>query len=355
MDKENNMKLDADWQATTEEQGDIRSALNRMDVEAPDVDMAWKAMSQQMGLQEKAELHHSDEEKRTRSIDMTSFLKVAISIAAVVVIAFVFFFNGRKDDSSVVVQRAKTEFSSETSSDTKSVVRKDSSHGDSEDKSEQEDRQFAANEILVAETGRGEDRHLVLSDGTKVWLNAESSLLYPKHFAGKERKVQLQGEGYFEVRHNAKCPFIVEAANLIATDLGTAFGIKVYIGKPAQVTLVSGCVAVRQKGESSSLVLKPNQMATLSGDGFDVTDVDTYPLVQRKSGLFYFHEVALVDVMKELGRWYHVKVVFENKNCLQTQVHFVAERKLSLEEVVRQLNELEGIQVVKLKQELLVR
>lgn len=56
MDKENNMKLDADWQATTEEQGDIRSALNRMDVEAPDVDMAWKAMNQQMGLQEKAEL-----------------------------------------------------------------------------------------------------------------------------------------------------------------------------------------------------------------------------------------------------------------------------------------------------------
>lgn len=64
MDKENNMKLDADWQATTEEQGDIRSALNRMDVEAPDVDMAWKAMSQQMGLQEKAELRHSDEEKK---------------------------------------------------------------------------------------------------------------------------------------------------------------------------------------------------------------------------------------------------------------------------------------------------
>ena len=174
MDKENNMKLDADWQATTEEQGDIRSALNRMDVEAPDVDMAWKAMSQQMGLQEKAELRHSDEEKSARSIDMTSFLKVAISIAAVVVIAFVFFFNGRKDDSSVVVQRAKTEFSSETSSDTKSVVRKDSSHGDSEDKSEQEDRQVAANEILVAETGRGEDRHLVLSDGTKVWLDRKS-------------------------------------------------------------------------------------------------------------------------------------------------------------------------------------
>lgn len=355
MDKENNMKLDADWQATTTEQGDIRSALNRMDVEAPDVDIAWKVMSQQMGLQEKAELHHSDEEKSARSIDMTSFLKVAISIAAAIVIAFVFFFNGRKDDSSVVAQKSKTEFSSETSSSTKSVVRKDSSYGDSEEQFEQENRQVAADEILAVETGRGEDKHLVLSDGTKVWLNAESSLLYPKHFVGKERKVQLQGEGYFEVRHNAKCPFIVEAASLVATDLGTAFGIKAYIGKPAQVTLVSGSVAVRKKRESSSFVLKPNQMATLSDDGFDVMDVDTYPLIQRKSGLFYFHEVALVDVMRELGRWYHVKVVFENKNCLQTQVHFVAERKLSLEEVVRQLNELEGIQVVKLKQELLVR
>ena len=354
MDKENNMKLDADWQATTAEQGDIRSALNHMDVEAPDVDMAWKAMSQQMDLQEKAELPHSNEEKSARRVDMTSFLKVAISIAAAVVIAFVFFFNGRKDNSSVVSQRSNTEFSSETSSDAKSVVHRDPSHGGLEDKSKHVDGQVA-DEILEVETGRGEDRHLVLSDGTKVWLNAESSLLYPKHFAGKERKVQLLGEGYFEVSHNAKCPFIVEAANLVATDLGTAFGIKAYIGKPAQVTLVSGSVSVRQKGESSSFVLKPNQMATLSGDGFDVTNVDTYPLVQRKSGLFYFHEVALVDVMRELGRWYHVKVVFENKNCLQTQVHFVAERKLSLEEVVRQLNELEGIQVVKLKQELLVR
>lgn len=354
MEKENNINLDTDCQATATEQGDIRSALNRMDVGAPDVDLAWKTMSQQLGLQNESEHLDLKEEKFARHIDVASFLKIAISIAAAIVIAFAFFFNDRKDNSSVVAQKSNLETLSETST-TASAIRQGFSHDESDDKLKKGAERVAVEEILTIETGRGEDRHLVLSDGTKVWLNAESSLLYPKHFSGKERKVQLSGEGYFEVKHNAKCPFVVEAANLVATDLGTAFGIQAYMGKTAQVTLVSGSVAVRQKGESSSFILKPNQMATLSADGFNVTDVDTYPLVQRKSGLFYFHEVALVDVMKELGRWYRVKVVFESKSSLQTQVHFVAERKLSLEEIVRQLNELDGIQVVKLKQELLVK
>nr|WP_303110167.1 FecR family protein [uncultured Prevotella sp.] len=323
------------------EESTIRSALNRMDVEAPDVDVAWNQLKDKMVL--------DDVEESKSAIQWSMVWKVSISVAAIWVIAFVLVFDGRQDNAgrTLPVMAEQTQSSS-------SVQGKENEQAEKMEET-LADEKCETEEMLSVETGKSKSQYLVLSDGTKVWLNAESQLIYPKNFLGKERKVTLLGEAYFEVRHDAKHPFVVETSRMIATDLGTAFDLKAYEGKATQLILISGSVAVQKRGETTSVVLKPDEMANLNGDKLEVSAIDSYPLVQWKNGLFYFHDTPLIEVMKELGRWYHIKVVFENKACLQTQIHFVAERSEDLKTVVKQLNEIEGVDVVLTQQELSVR
>lgn len=323
------------------EESTIRSALNRMDVEAPDVDVAWNQLKDKMVL--------DDVEESKSAIQWSMVWKVSISVAAIWVIAFVLVFDGRQDNAgrTLPVMAEQTQSSS-------SVQGKENEQAEKMEET-LADEKCETEEMLSVETGKSKSQYLVLSDGTKVWLNAESQLIYPKNFLGKERKVTLLGEAYFEVRHDAKHHFVVETSRMIATDLGTAFDLKAYEGKATQLILISGSVAVQKRGETTSVVLKPDEMANLNGDKLEVSAIDSYPLVQWKNGLFYFHDTPLIEVMKELGRWYHIKVVFENKACLQTQIHFVAERSEDLKTVVKQLNEIEGVDVVLTQQELSVR
>lgn len=323
------------------EESTIRGALNRMDVEALDVDVAWNQLKDKMVL--------DDVEESKSAIQWSMVWKVSISVAAIWVIAFVLVFDGRQDNAgrTLPVMAEQTQSSS-------SVQGKENEQAEKMEET-LADEKCETEEMLSVETGKSKSQYLVLSDGTKVWLNAESQLIYPKNFLGKERKVTLLGEAYFEVRHDAKHPFVVETSRMIATDLGTAFDLKAYEGKATQLILISGSVAVQKRGETTSVVLKPDEMANLNGDKLEVSAIDSYPLVQWKNGLFYFHDTPLIEVMKELGRWYHIKVVFENKACLQTQIHFVAERSEDLKTVVKQLNEIEGVDVVLTQQELSVR
>lgn len=345
--------LSEEWQdadVTIQEEGEIRSALNRMDVEAPDTEMAWKALSEQLNLEE-------EKPAPARRVSISLVAKSLISMAAAVLLAFLLVKGLGKGNVADVSPAASPSAPSaslvsdkvDASADNAPIYNK---VDDAVSASATSDGQ----DLLSTETGRGNCKQLVLSDGTKVWLNAESSLLYPKHFAKNERRVHLSGEAYFEVKHNKKCPFIVETASLVATDLGTAFDVKAYAGKLTQLILVSGKVSVCKRGdEASSVMMKPDDMATLEGGSIKVTEVDTYPLIQWKNGLFYFHHASLLEVMKEIGRWYHVNVVFENKASLNTQVHFVAERKASIDDIVRLLNDIEGVNIVKTNNEMIVR
>ena len=343
--------LNEEWldaEASIQEEGEIRSALNRMDIEAPDTEMAWKALSGQLNLEQ-------EKPAPARRVSMSVLLKAAISVAAAVLVAFLLvrgMGKGNMPDADVpgpLAHTATTQSRQDSASEKSPIYNK---VGDEASVSASSEDQ----ELLSVETGRGNSRQLVLGDGTKVWLNAESTLLYPKHFSKTERRVHLSGEAYFEVKHSKKCPFIVETSSLIATDLGTAFDVKAYQGKATQLILVSGKVAVCKRGdESSPVLMKPDEMATLEGGNIKVTTVDTYPLIQWKNGLFYFHHAPLLEVMKEIGRWYHVNVVFENKACLNTQVHFVAERSSKLDDIVKQLNEIEGVNVDKANNEIIVK
>jgi transmembrane sensor len=162
-------------------------------------------------------------------------------------------------------------------------------------------------------TPRGRQFKLVLADGSNVWLNAESSITYPTVFTGKERKVSITGEAYFEIAHNAAMPFVVEKGEMRVHVLGTHFNINSYEDESSiNVTLLEGSLEV-SKNNLSRLV-KPGQQAQLQTGGIHlVDDADIAKVMAWKNGFFDFGGTDVGALMRQLARWYDVEVVYDRK------------------------------------------
>lgn len=153
-----------------------------------------------------------------------------------------------------------------------------------------------------------------LTDGSKVWLNAGSSLTYPVVFMGSERKISVTGEAYFEVAHDASSPFIITNGNMNVVVLGTNFNVNAYKdnGDDVKVTLLKGSVKVNN-GNTTGL-LKPGQQAVVTKEIRVVNDVNLDLVMAWKNGYFQFDNASLQNVLKEVSRWYDVNVVYDGKN-----------------------------------------
>jgi len=178
----------------------------------------------------------------------------------------------------------------------------------------------SSSEYNTIEAPRGGQWQVILPDGSKVFLNASSSLKYPVSFAAKERKVELKGEAYFEIFHNKKSPFRVIAKGQTVEVLGTHFNIMSYDDeKTVKTTLLSGSVKVSANGSNAvksvveSLILKPGEQAQVSpGNMKVIDDVDLEDVLAWKNGYFKFNE-NLQSIMTKVSRWYDVEVVYETK------------------------------------------
>ena len=162
-------------------------------------------------------------------------------------------------------------------------------------------------------TVRGEQSPypLVLADGTKVWLNAESSITFPTSFSGKERVVKITGEAYFEVVHNALHPFKVKVRNQTTEDLGTQFNINAYPDESVmKTTLINGKVKI--SAGSQVAVLKPGFQAVVSPSGSSVVvqAADLDQVMAWKNGNFEFEGTPLKDIMRQISRWYDVDISY---------------------------------------------
>lgn len=165
------------------------------------------------------------------------------------------------------------------------------------------------NKFNILETPRGGEYRLALSDGTDVWLNANSKLKYPVHFAGDKRVVELSGEAYFEVSRDTKHPFIVKTSRSEVTVLGTRFCIKDYAGELNRTTLVSGSVQVSDL-EGKARVIQPGEQACTDGKGLEVKKVEPYYYMAWKDGYFLFDKAPLENIMLELAKWYDFEYFF---------------------------------------------
>lgn len=163
-------------------------------------------------------------------------------------------------------------------------------------------------------TPRGGQYEVTLADGTKVWLNAASSLKFPTAFTGSERVVELTGEAYFEVAHNSKQPFKVKTANQIVQDIGTQFNVNSYADEDAAATtLVEGSVKIFDAGRQT--MIKPGQQYLLKANGVPEVrnDVDIDEVTAWKNGLFQFNNADIKTIMRQISRWYNVDVEYSGQ------------------------------------------
>jgi ferric-dicitrate binding protein FerR (iron transport regulator) len=158
-------------------------------------------------------------------------------------------------------------------------------------------------------TPRGGQYEVILPDGTKVWLNADSRLRYPVSFAGNERVVELEGQAYFETVRDAHQPFLVKVGNMAVQVLGTSFDIMAYKDeKSIHTTLISGAIKVAANKENR--LLRPGQQAVIAEGGIDVNTVNTDDVIAWKNGYFSFRDADISAVMRQLSRWYDVTVSY---------------------------------------------
>lgn len=169
---------------------------------------------------------------------------------------------------------------------------------------------------LCLDVPRGGEFKIMLEDSTEVWLNSESRLRYPEVFSADERRVQVEGEAYFIVKHDASRPFYVETKELAVRVYGTAFNVRAYDDDEfVYTTLEKGSIAIRRLGiNSGELLLSPGHQASLNRveSKINMKVVDPAVITGWRHGRFVFEEQPLKNIMRDLARWYDFKYEFED-------------------------------------------
>ena len=183
----------------------------------------------------------------------------------------------------------------------------------------------------------GGEYSLVLSDGTKVFLNADSELKYPVEFSDGKRIVDLKGEAYFEVHKDSLRPFIVRMNGAEVTVLGTSFNVNTY-GDDGQIytTLVNGSVRVSSVKNGQAEVLTPGMQSVMDVQSGQLTvrEVDVEPYVAWREGRFVFRAMTLDLIMRQLQRWYDFEVFYQNPELKDYEFRGVIKRDMDLDKVL---------------------
>jgi ferric-dicitrate binding protein FerR (iron transport regulator) len=171
----------------------------------------------------------------------------------------------------------------------------------------------ASSEINTITTPRGGQYQIELEDGTKIWLNAASSIKFPQVFTDDTRQVELSGEAYFEVTKNKAKPFVVKANGTQVQVFGTHFNVNAYTDNSIiATTLLEGSVSMTYAG--ATVILKPGQQGVTSKTGLPIKAgfVDTEEIMAWKNGLFVFHDQSIANIMKQVSRWYDVDIEYQD-------------------------------------------
>ena len=195
----------------------------------------------------------------------------------------------------------------------------------------------ASTQYNTMQTPRGRQFQLTLPDGTRVWLNAMSSIRFPVTFPGNSREVTITGEAYLEVEKDAARPFIVHSNGITTEVLGTAFNVNAYGDEDAtRITLINGKVLVRDEDQRTTL--KPGTQATYNNRNIRLTEVDTDQAIAWKNGIFNFHQTSLQSAMRQIARWYDVEIEY-GKDVPAITFAGKIQRNLSLKQILKGLED----------------
>ena len=190
------------------------------------------------------------------------------------------------------------------------------------------------NELIIP---KGGEYQVVLADGTKVWLNSASRLIYPQSFMGKERRVVLSGEAFFDVAHDAERPFIVETSRMNVKVLGTRFNVNDYDdNEEVSTTLVNGSVEIVSGGQQA-FRLVPGEQAYGKENELEKREVNVRLYTSWIDGKFLFNNTELEEIAKQISRWYDVEIFFSNESVKKVRFTGAIVKFKPLDDLVRMI------------------
>lgn len=264
-------------------------------------------------------------ESSSRKISKARILAWITASVAVAASLFLFIFRSSQEISQ------PTEFSMELFSEVTSPMQVEQTLSDG---------------YCVVSTPAATTTLVTLSDGTRVMLNANSTLEYPASFDDAEvREVRLKGEAHFEVTKNPHRPFVVKAGEMQTQVLGTIFDVKAYRKDAPKVTLMQGKVKV--SNADTEVEMRPGQTATLQSDKIVVSKASS-SASDWLEGDFDMDQVTLAEAMSDIGAWYNKTVVFQSQANMDKLIHFRFSRRASLQEIITALNEM-GVAKVRIE------
>lgn len=288
---------------------------------------AWEAFEQKHISSEEEHLSFEKEsivknEKKVSKARILTWITASVAVAASL---FLFIFRSSQEISQ------PTEFSMELFSEVTSPKQVEQTLSDG---------------YCVVSTPAATTTLVTLSDGTKVMLNANSTLEYPASFDDAEvREVRLKGEAHFEVTKNPHRPFVVKAGEMQTQVLGTIFDVKAYRKDAPKVTLMEGKVKV--SNADTEVEMRPGQTATLQADKIVVSKASP-SASDWLEGDFDMDQVTLAEAMSDIGAWYNKTVVFQSQANMDKLIHFRFSRRASLQEIITALNEM-GVAKVRME------
>ena len=280
---------------------------------------AWEAFEKKHISSEKEHLSFEKEsivknEKKVSKARILTWITASVAVAASL---FLFIFRSSQEISQ------PTEFSMELFSEVTSPKQVEQTLSDG---------------YCVVSTPAATTTLVTLSDGTRVMLNANSTLEYPASFDDAEvREVRLKGEAHFEVTKNPHRPFVVKAGEMQTQVLGTIFDVKAYRKDAPKVTLMQGKVKV--SNADTEVEMRPGQTATLQSDKIVVSKASP-SASDWLEGDFDMDQVTLAEAMSDIGAWYNKTVVFQSQANMGKLIHFRFSRRASLQEIITALNEM---------------
>ena len=266
--------------------------------------------------------HIVENEKKVSKARILTWITASVAVAASL---FLFIFRSSQEISQ------PTEFSMELFSEVTSPKQVEQTLSDG---------------YCVVSTPAATTTLVTLSDGTRVMLNANSTLEYPVSFDDAEvREVRLKGEAHFEVTKNPHRPFVVKAGEMQTQVLGTIFDVKAYRKDAPKVTLMQGKVKV--SNADTEVEMRPGQTATLQVDKIVVSKASS-SASDWLEGDFDMDQVTLAEAMSDIGAWYNKTVVFQSQANMGKLIHFRFSRRASLQEIITALNEM-GVAKVRME------
>ena len=191
-------------------------------------------------------------------------------------------------------------------------------------------------EKLTATTAKGQTYSFTLPDGSRVWLNADSRISFAQPFTDKTREVFLEGEAYFEVAKNKKRPFIVSGNGQFIEVLGTHFNVNAYPdGRMSATTLIEGSVKVSAAGKTQ--LIKPGEQVVNQNGKLNIRPADTDLELAWKNNDFYFRAAAMETVMKQIERWYNIRVEYSDQQLKSISINGLISRSKPLSVVLERL------------------